>query len=311
MLHVLNGDSTRVTLAQSTVPGVFTVWADALHDGPVPADLGSEDLRVMRAQHFATTIGFSAAELMATTRRWDEGLGRYRDHDEVVFWFEHDLFDQLILIRHLHWLSTLDRGATRFSLINIGSFPGFARFRGLGELSPAQLATLLPLRAPISDAQVALGRDAWNRFRAPAPQPFAELLGRDTSVLPFLEGAVRRHLEDFPARATGLSRSERQILEAVADGHATFEEIFVACQAKEERVYMGDTTFRGILDRLVSAPHPLLTRDGRGRYALTATGTEVLAGRADHLALNGIDRWMGGTHLTADRVSRADDLLAV
>jgi hypothetical protein len=134
------------------------------------------------------------------------------------------------------------------------------------------------------------------------------LLGRDTSVLPFLDGAVRRHLEDFPARATGLSRSERQMLEAVADGHATFAEIFVACQEKEERVYMGDTLFRAILDRLVSAPHPLLTRDSAERYALTPTAHDVLAGRSDHIAVNGINRWMGGTHLTDASPWRAEDL---
>ena len=31
-------------------------------------------------------------------------LEPYQDHEEVVFWFEHDLLDQLLLIRHLWWL---------------------------------------------------------------------------------------------------------------------------------------------------------------------------------------------------------------
>jgi len=42
---------------------------------------------------------------------------------------------------------------------------------------------------------------------------------------------------------------------------------------------------------------PLLTIEGN-RVALTAEGVLVLAGDADFAALNGLDRWVGGTHLT-------------
>jgi hypothetical protein len=31
---------------------------------------------------------------------------------------------------------------------------------------------------------------------------------------------------------------------------------------------------------------------------MTSDGADVLAGRADAVALNGIDRWLGGVHLT-------------
>ncbi|WP_256831125.1 hypothetical protein [Paenibacillus sp. Pae15] len=37
-------------------------------------------------------------------------LERYREHDEVVLWFEHDLFDQTLLIYLLQWLAARERG---------------------------------------------------------------------------------------------------------------------------------------------------------------------------------------------------------
>ena len=41
---------------------------------------------------------------------------------------------------------------------------------------------------------------------------------------------------------------------------------------------------------------------------LTGTGAQVLAGQADHIALNGIDRWIGGVHLQGHHVPwRWDD----
>ena len=41
---------------------------------------------------------------------------------------------------------------------------------------------------------------------------------------------------------------------------------------------------------------------------LTRQGTDVLAGEADGVELLGIERWVGGTHLTPTRVWRWDEL---
>lgn len=286
------------------------MWADVLHDGPVP-DLPPDELRAVRAQHLSTYIGEPAAEILRDLQRWDAALERFGEHDEVVFWFEHDLFDQLILIRHLHWLSGIERSNTRFSLICIGEFPGRPNFAGLGELSPSELASLFPQRQAITQQQIDLGRRAWDLFRAPDPTALSEWIGReDTSPLPFLDGAFRRHLDDFPSTSNGLSRSESQILRALTGGHRTPGDIFVVTQRMEERVFMGDATFWAIVRPMASVPNPLVTIDHAdtsrmpihdGRVELTPAGEDVLSGKADHVSLNGIDRWMGGAHLTTER----------
>ena len=69
---------------------------------------------------------------------------------------------------------------------------------------------------------------------------------------------------------------------------------------------MGDMPFFDILERLASARVPLVTVEARpggaglrqARIAITAAGRDVLAQRADHVRLNGIDLWRGGVHLT-------------
>jgi hypothetical protein len=67
---------------------------------------------------------------------------------------------------------------------------------------------------------------------------------------------------------------------------------------------MGDTTCFVRMDRIAQGPHPLLHLDPPGRLVerttgvrLTGAGARVLAGQADQIALNGIDRWIGGVHL--------------
>jgi hypothetical protein len=314
MLHVLNGDSTRLSLEQSSVEGTLAVWADALHDGPVPAGLSDEELTRLRARHHAIQMDRPEKQIAGMAHGWDAALAGYGGFDEVVFWLEHDLFDQLILLRHLHWLSTIDPGSTRFSLICIGTFPGFADFKGLGQLSPEQLATLPDQRTPITSTEVALGGAGWDRFRAPDPRRLLEWMAGDLSALPFLHGALGRHFDDYPSTRDGLSRSERQILTALHQGMHTFGEIFGACQRMEERVYMGDTTFWSILKGMSNGRNPLVALSGAGdpftsrslRVGLNDLGEVVLDGGADHVELNGIDRWMGGVHLSPANLWRWD-----
>ena len=323
----MNGDCSRGVLRQSDVPGDTTVWADVLYDGPVP-DVPPDELRRIRGGYVGADeagAGLSEEEARETLGDWDAALARYGEYDEVVFWFEHDLFDQLILIRHLHWLSTIAPGATRFSLICVGEFPGIPGFAGLGELNPAQLATLFPSRQPITDDQIRLGTRAWNLFRAPEPEGLLAFASNgSTPALPFLAGALRRYFEDFPSSGNGLSRSEAQILRVAGDGDLSPARIFAATSEMEERIFMGDLTFWGIMQGLASAPHPLITiepqqsadfarsellrgtRLTQGRVRLTPTGEDVLANRADHIELNGIDKWMGGVYLRTERHWRWD-----
>ena len=46
MLHVTNGES--VSLRETGVGGDVLAWIDVLHEGPVPAELGPEELRHLR-----------------------------------------------------------------------------------------------------------------------------------------------------------------------------------------------------------------------------------------------------------------------
>jgi hypothetical protein len=304
MLHVTNGDSAAGTLRLSGISGDVSVTADVLHEGPAPAGLPPERWRKVRARYLAESGYDDYDSCLARLTRWDHTLEDCRSYDEVVLWFEHDLFDQLLLIRALDGFAGRNLGGTELSLICIGEFPGVLPFHGLGQLTPQQMATLLPRRQRVYEGQKLLAREAWRAFCSPDPTGLEAILARDTSPLPFLAGALRRHLEELPWVPDGLARSERQILLALRQGAATFEEAFRATQGMEERVYLGDASFGRILRELAAPPRPLLRCEPAAggparaqRIALTATGREVLEGRDDWVGIRGIDRWLGGVHL--------------
>lgn len=315
MLHITNGDTAAERIRAVALDGSVLAWQDVLHEGPVPADLALEELSEVRARFIASQGWGRLEDVRAEFHRRDGVLVGFRDHEEVVLWFEHDLYDQLQLLQVLDWLAGQPWGATVVSLICIDAHPEVQPFHGLGQLDSAQVAALFPSREPVTAEVLQLARRAWRAFRAPEPSDLGALIaGPDVSLLPFLAPALLRHLEQFPGTRTGLSRTETAILEGAGHhGPRSVGDIYTAAQMSEEARFMGDATFWSYLDRLVSAPHPLLRAPagewqppGPGRsqvdfaaqyLTLTDTGEAVLRGEADHVALNGIDRWLGGVHL--------------
>lgn len=307
MLHILNGDSTRLSLEPSGVRGTFAVWADVLYDGQVPPlDVGAERWREVRSRAIARVGWATYDDALRTITRWDAPIEAFAEHDEVVIWCEHDLFDQLYLIRHLAWFAARDLGRTTLSLICIGHFPGMPGFTGLGQLQPEQLASLVPTRARISARQLDLGTRAFNAFTATDPRALERFLSEeDTSPLPFLAPALSRLLREYPAAGNGLSRTEQQMLEILAaSGPMPLRELWRAMHARESAYYVTDVTLRDLLARGAEEP-PLITRtaaaNGRewdATVAIAPFGAELLAGRDDLVrARGGIDRWIGGVHL--------------
>jgi hypothetical protein len=171
--------------------------------------------------------------------------------------------------------------------------------RYLGSLTAFELEALWPERRAVSDDIVELGRIGWDAVSAPDPTAIEALLGRDTEALPFLRGALRRFLEELPDER-GLSRSESQMLELLADQPRTPFDLFLASQEREEAVFEGDVWFFMRLADL----QPLVVVEGEA--VVTDVGLEVLAGNVDRIELLGIDRWLGGTHLRPDNLWRWD-----
>ena len=312
-LHISNGDATDVPgtgLAQRVI-----YWRDILHEGPVP-QVAPAELRQIRAGYLTGYESAGHAGAMRQFTERDQALAANRD-GEYVLWFEADLYDQLQITEILARLADLGVPAERITLICIGEHAGIARFGGLGELTAGQLRELPHTNAcsRLTPAALELATRAWAAFRAPAPEDLGAIAATRLGELRFLGEAFDRLSREYPATRDGLSLTERRVLAAVADGAPDAGAAFVRATARETRPYMGDTTCFGRIDQMAEGPHPLLRLDPPGRPVqrttcvhLTDTGARVLAGETDQIALNGIDRWIGGVHLQGHHVPwRWDD----
>jgi len=302
-LHVANGTSTTNTMDLAGMPGARSIWADPLYEGPVP-DVSDEELLEVRKRYLSSED--EDIDPMIDLRTWRQMIAAHDAYDELVLWYEHDLFDQLNLIQVLGYIRARVPAVKPVSLICIGSFPGRPDFKGLGELTPDELAPLLETRQRVDDRQYDVAERAWKAFRAPTPEPLEALRHSDLSPLPFLAPALERFLQDYPWTVDGLSRTERRLLQLAEEGPINVSAVFPRMHV-DEVYHVSDLSLAFLVDTLARTSPPLLAsapRQGavgpmavlRGTVSLTEAGREVLSGRRDRVAL-GIDRWLGGVHL--------------
>ncbi len=128
MLHITNGDSAAEILKATGLPGTILAWRDILHEGPTPAGLSLEQMSQVRARFIASQGWGNYDNLLAEFHHRDAILATSATQQEVVLWFEHDLYDQLQLIQILDWFTQQE---TRTHNTQLDLYQHIPRYRQL------------------------------------------------------------------------------------------------------------------------------------------------------------------------------------
>ncbi len=219
-----------------------------------------------------------------------------------MLWFGSTSLCQLSLAQILTWFSR-----QRFRHPQLSLVTAYGGVLGEQELREAHAA-----RKPVSAAQVRVATRFWNAFTSATPMALQRLLKCDLRALAEIRSTINELLQEYPSVQGGLSWLERKLLleiDSIGASSAAF-----AVGSVNRREWIGDLLLFDMLRHFVSAPNPLLSfvEPFKGKFesyefngaklALTKLGRQALAGNADHIALNGIDRWIGGVHLRGTRI---------
>lgn len=295
ILHILNGDSTAHVFGQTGLPGEILIWREMLCEGWVPATPDFEAFWQQRGDFLTHHYAFDRDEYENRTVREFRRLHEFRHYDEITLWFEFDLFCQINLLYLLHFFSEKDWGQTRLTLVSPGSHPEHPAFKGLGELTPGQLAALWPERIALTPADVGVGRRAWQAYAAATPDALRGFLAKgEFGALEFLENALRAHLSRFPTDPSGLGRIERFWLETLPETGETVPAM-VRFWNDNPQFGFGDVQLLRTLEELKAAG----LMPEIGPFTRTDRAEAVLAGRENYRNFAPRPRFLGGVELPA------------
>lgn len=318
-LHIRCGSDLERTLPAAGFVGDFLEYSDPVCQGPVidgPEFLTRrvtflsseyEELLVTGNQHQVR----SPEDILSTLQTAEDRLATAaHDYDRVVLWFEHDSYDQLILIQILAFFASHQCPAV-LELVGPDHFPGTERFRGLGQLPPEAIRILWVQRQPVTSAQLDLGLKSWTALCQPEPVLLEEIMRGHSASLPNLGRALERHLQEFPALHNGLSLTEDLCLQILRDGSRTAGQVFRELTLNREPMpWLGDMMFWHIVHSMGKAKIPVYEISSENakeswpkrHLSLTSTGADVLAGRRDWRSLAPPTRWLGGVEINSDHL---------
>lgn len=296
MLHIVNGDSFGDKLRQSDIEGEVLVWREALYEGPIYTDLRTEKALMERARYLAEA-GVPQELYLKFSLEQEERLDQLESSgEEMVLWFEYDLFDMTMFMYLLHRIAKLESHGT-VNLLYLDAFPGIEDFRGLGQLTVDQTKGLAGKWVRLTDEQIEFGCQAWEAYSSADPRVITLLIQGDMSLLPCLKPALEYHLKRFPNESNGLSPLEQSVLTLVSQGDDRFGSLFNRISSEHKMYGLGDIQFNKYLKDLIEAVPPLLT-DEEGRLQLTRQGELVREGKERVGRSDCYQRWLGGVRLS-------------
>jgi hypothetical protein len=309
-LIITNGDSAAELLAENAGDATIVPWRDVLHEGPIVGG-PLQECSAVRAAFLAERFAIDAPVVASEFAARDAIMRGHGGFDTIELWFEHDLYDQLQLIQILSFFADEDR-AEGVLLVQADEF--------LGQQSADTILRFADRARPIGEDDLDLADRLWADLAMPTPEALIRRLDDGTDALPFAATTLHRFLEELPSPQRGLGRTEQTALSHLTDRPATAIDLFRTAIAAEEAAFMGDLSFFLMLHDLADADTPLIAglaappapedpdpvAPYRQPLSLTEAGRAVVAGEADHVRLNGVDRWWAGTRLKGRTTWRYD-----
>ena len=275
LLHILNGDATLELFKQTEIQGDLFVWREILCEGPTHPQVGSEAFWQLRTAFLSTRYPEQAKKYLTAFRQQLRSidLGSY---DEIVLWFEHDLFCQINFLGVIAWLNHNSHPNQSYSWVRIDKLTNYQDLIGLGEIAPEDYPKLLENRQPLKRSEIHQIGELWQIYSSGQH----ELLVEKSQALapehfPYLTASLVKHSRRFPKAENGLNELEELALKTIA-AHKLTDRQLVGQLLRQDRLYgFGDLQFFDLIHQLQD-----LFNSSQGPLQLNQRGQDVLEEKA-------------------------------
>jgi hypothetical protein len=248
-----------------------------------------------RAAYLQQQYGIDSEAYLRDMRETLHRLDEAAQYDEIVLWFEFDLFCQVNLLFVLFYLRQLPVTLPPVSIVQLDHHPEVPDFRGMGMLQPRHLPPLFDKRAPLQEEDWQLALQAWEAYSHDNPLALEALSQRSSRTLAYLGKALEAHLQRLPGAVNGLNAVEHFFLDRLTLGKLREQALYYQFW-NELKIYgFGDFQLDTYIQRLQRAG--VLQRED-AMLSITGLGREIINNEENYLSFDPQEnRWLGGIPL--------------
>lgn len=246
-LHILNGDSTRTLFEQSSLEGDVIVWREMLCSGPCSYDVGSTSFFSERAQFLHTEYQISKDQYQKNFVQHFDTVN-WQDYDEIILWFEYDLFCFINCIAVLSFLKRKQLHV-KLSLVDVSDQQKENQFVGLGEMAIAEYPSVYQKRQTLDPESILLGDEIWSIYCGEEHAKLKRFLKVESLFFPKLDLVLKSHFERLPS-STSLSQIDLTILHFIKESNPTKVDVIRHLLSTGHTFGLGDLQWSWHIDRL-------------------------------------------------------------
>ena len=276
LLHITNGDNFTSKLQALPVKGDIITWRKMLCEGKTLCSVGSESFWKTRFEFLNKNYKISKSWFVEKTLKEYRSLCNHKQQDQIVLWFEYDLFCQINMLAVLSWLKTHRRHA-EISLVCSGREGKGDKLYALTELSDEQLMDLYERRTVLSQDDIEYADYIWQLYCSDNPIRLENQIANNDFQFEYLSEALKTHLRRFPTIKNGLNELENHILEkARSKKFGSKAELTDALLTDQGYYGFADTQY----DRIITSLRPLF--NSFNPVKLTKKGISVLENKSNY-----------------------------
>ncbi|MFB6457411.1 hypothetical protein ACE38W_19210 [Chitinophaga sp. Hz27] len=283
-LHVLNGDAVLPAFHQSKLPGEFVVCREVLCEGKVKNTQDPDVFFQSRAKHLEFHYGIDKQSYYTQVVQELEKLKPSGSLQEIILWFDSDLFCQFNLLFIIHLIRQRFKVLPLISMVDIPRHPTAENY-----------LQLFDTRTTLTDTDLEIADDIWDALCLETPQALELFAHLNNGQFKHMSTAITAHLARFPNTENGLSSIQEFFLKRLQMGEYRWQDLYKLFWDSMPDYGFGDFQLDIMTNRMIKVG--VLEQDDQ-KLKITSLGLEILANEENYLDYAPMEhRWLGGVRL--------------
>ncbi|MDT0685696.1 DUF1835 domain-containing protein [Autumnicola psychrophila] len=209
-IHIINGDGLAAKMMELDIPGEVIVWRELLCEGPTVQDVGSNEFIEVRKKFVRDTYDISPEDYEEKFISQLEKLLELEEYEEVILWFEFDLFCHINMIAAISFFLNQKEEVPMY-LVCSKKLNGEKGHKPLTQLNAKQLYNHYQNKIPLTSDDLQTAVYIWELYCSNNPLQLKAQIKKHSNF-EYLSSCIRAHIERFPNSKTGINSLERNIL---------------------------------------------------------------------------------------------------